>query len=182
MQYMYLISRVIRAIKAHKLRIFCVLINALMLIIIKYNHKRKIVRLGMNLGTGVSIRFPVDCRYPCNITIGNNVVIGERAFIVAGPNSRIQIGDDTLLAPNVHINSTMHSYEDREIPIRLQPSIEKDIVIGKDCWIGTGVIILQGVTIGDGAVVAAAAVVIENIEPYTVVGGIPAQYIKKRGN
>ena len=57
---------------------------------------------------------------------------------------------------------------------------EHYVVIGNDVWIGAQVTILNGVTIGDGAVVAAGAVVVENVEPYSIVGGVPARHIKWR--
>ncbi|RGT71603.1 acetyltransferase [Ruminococcus sp. AF18-22] len=53
-------------------------------------------------------------------------------------------------------------------------------VVGNDVWIAAGASICRGVEIGDGAVVAAGAVVVENVEPYTIVGGVPARPIKKR--
>lgn len=56
------------------------------------------------------------------------------------------------------------------------------ISIGNDVWIGAKVILLDGVKIGDGAVVASGALVNKDIEPYTVVGGVPAKIIKKRFN
>jgi acetyltransferase-like isoleucine patch superfamily enzyme len=55
-----------------------------------------------------------------------------------------------------------------------------DVTIGNDVWIGMNVIILSGVNIGDGAVVGAGAVVSKNVEPYSIVAGIPAKEIKKR--
>lgn len=55
-----------------------------------------------------------------------------------------------------------------------------DIVIGNDVWIGHGVTILGGVTIGDGAVIATGAVVTKDVEPYSIVGGVPARFIKYR--
>jgi acetyltransferase-like isoleucine patch superfamily enzyme len=54
------------------------------------------------------------------------------------------------------------------------------VIIGNDCWIGEGVFIVGGITIGDGAVVLAHAVVTQNVPPYAVVGGIPAQILKYR--
>ena len=56
----------------------------------------------------------------------------------------------------------------------------KPIKIGNDVWIGANVVILPGVTIGDGAVLAAGAIVNKNVEPYEIVGGVPAKPIKKR--
>ena len=53
-------------------------------------------------------------------------------------------------------------------------------VIGNDVWIGSNVSILQGVTIGDGAIIAAGAVVTHDVEPYSIVGGVPAKKIRMR--
>jgi acetyltransferase-like isoleucine patch superfamily enzyme len=53
------------------------------------------------------------------------------------------------------------------------------IHIGKNVWIGANATVLAGVTIGDGAVVAAGAVVTKDVEPNTIVGGVPAKVIKK---
>ncbi|MEO1700599.1 MAG: DapH/DapD/GlmU-related protein [Pseudomonadota bacterium] len=54
------------------------------------------------------------------------------------------------------------------------------VTIGHDVWIGHGVTITAGVTVGDGAVIGAGAVVTRDVEPYTVVGGVPAREIKRR--
>jgi len=55
-----------------------------------------------------------------------------------------------------------------------------DIVVGNDVWIGYEAVILQGVTIGDGAIIGARAVVTKDVEPYTIVGGVPAKSIRRR--
>lgn len=55
-----------------------------------------------------------------------------------------------------------------------------DIVIGSNVWLGRECVIMPGVKIGDGAIVAAYSVVTKDVEPYSVVGGNPAHFIKKR--
>lgn len=62
------------------------------------------------------------------------------------------------------------------------PIIEEDysIIIGNDVWIGNRVSIMEGIRIGDGAIIAAGAVVTKDVEPYTIVGGVPAKLIRKR--
>lgn len=55
-----------------------------------------------------------------------------------------------------------------------------DIVIGNDVWIGYQAVIMSGVQIGNGAIIGTRAVVTKDVEPYTIVGGVPAKLIKKR--
>jgi virginiamycin A acetyltransferase len=55
-----------------------------------------------------------------------------------------------------------------------------DTVIGNDVWLGYDVLVMPGVTIGDGAVVAARSVVVNDIPPYSIVGGNPAKVIRQR--
>ena len=60
------------------------------------------------------------------------------------------------------------------------PSSKGDVIIGNDVWIGEGTVILSGVKIGDGAVIAGYSVVVKNVEAYSIVGGSPAKFIRKR--
>lgn len=60
------------------------------------------------------------------------------------------------------------------------PSTNGDVIIGNDVWIGTGVTIMSGINIGDGAVLAANSCVVQDIPPYSIAGGNPAQLIKQR--
>lgn len=55
-----------------------------------------------------------------------------------------------------------------------------DIIIGNDVWIGYEAVIMSGVHIGNGAIIGTRAVVTKDVEPYTIVGGVPAKPIKKR--
>ena len=59
------------------------------------------------------------------------------------------------------------------------PSFSK-VIIGNDVWIGEKAVILDGVKIGNGAVIASGAIVVKDVEPYSVVGGVPARHIKYR--
>lgn len=54
------------------------------------------------------------------------------------------------------------------------------VIIGHDVWIGHSAIIMPGVTIGDGAVIGSQAVVTKDVDPYTIVGGVPARVIRDR--
>jgi acetyltransferase-like isoleucine patch superfamily enzyme len=60
------------------------------------------------------------------------------------------------------------------------PSTKGNVVIGNDVWISNNVTIMSGVTIGDGVVIANNSHVVKNVEPYTIVGGNPAKFIKYR--
>ncbi|VVO11984.1 CatB-related O-acetyltransferase [Pseudomonas fluorescens] len=60
------------------------------------------------------------------------------------------------------------------------PSNNEKVIIGNDVWIGRNVTIKRGITIGDGAIIGAGAVITKDVEPYTIVGGIPGKTIRKR--
>lgn len=59
---------------------------------------------------------------------------------------------------------------------------DSDTVVGNDVWFGRESVVMPGVKIGDGAIIAAYSVVAKDVEPYTLVGGNPARFIKKRFN
>jgi acetyltransferase-like isoleucine patch superfamily enzyme len=112
------------------------------------------------------------------LSIGNNVGISENCFIQV--RGFLEIGDDVIIGPNSIIITENHRFVDTEIPIRLQGSNRKGVVIGKNVWIGAGCKVLDGVNIGDNAIIAAGAVVINDVPPYSIFGGIPAKLIKRR--
>ncbi|MCX2688520.1 CatB-related O-acetyltransferase [Pseudomonas sp. DCB_AW] len=59
-------------------------------------------------------------------------------------------------------------------------SNESEVIIGHDVWIGRGVTVKRGVTIGNGAIIGAGSVVTKNVEPYSIVAGLPAKTIRMR--
>lgn len=139
-----------------------------------------------SVGANVSVGDGTIIGFGDNIHVGNNVSINYRCIL--NDCNSIVIGNDVLIAPGVQINTASHPTQLSE---RLTPewnsasgeyrwrTFAKPVVIGDGCWIGANATIIGGVTIGDGAVIAAGAVVTEDVEPNTVVGGIPARKIKK---
>ncbi len=120
------------------------------------------------------------------MTYGGNIHIGENCSInpytVLYGHGGLKIGNNVLIAGHCLIIPANHIFTDVNIPISKQGETRKGIIIQDNVWIGSGCRILDGVTIGEGAVVAAGAVVNKNVQPYTVVGGVPAKIIKHRKN
>lgn len=135
---------------------------------------------GISLGDQVIVKEGVRmcaCNSDATIAIGNATTVGYHTFIFA--SQAISIGSDCMIAPFVYVVDSDHGIERRQ-KMNEQPNQTAPVSIGNDVWIGTGAKILKGVTIGDGAVVAAGAVVKDDVEPYSIVGGIPAKKISER--
>jgi acetyltransferase-like isoleucine patch superfamily enzyme len=118
-----------------------------------------------------------SCNNNALIEIGENTTIGYHTFIFSSEN--IKIGDNCLIAAFVYIVDSNHSIDKNEL-INKQPNITAPIEIGNDVWIGSNATILKGVKIGDGAVIGSHSVVNKNVEPYAIVGGVPAKQIGER--
>lgn len=123
----------------------------------------------------------------------NGLQIGDHVYI--GSNSSIKcdgfIGSYVLIADRVGIVGRYdHRIDEIGKPIRYASWIgDPDYSgkgknsmthIGDDVWIGFGAIILSGVNIGRGSIVAAGALVVKDIEPYTIVAGVPAKFMARR--
>ncbi len=87
----------------------------------------------------------------------------------------IDIGDDTMIGPNVSLITSGHptNVTERRAGIVVAP-----ISIGANVWIGAGATVLGGVRVGDGAVIAAGAVVTRDVPAATLVGGVPAEVLR----
>lgn len=113
-----------------------------------------------------------------NIKIGRDCHINENVFIQGA-----EIGDHIMIAPNVAILNSMHNFDRIDIPMCKQGVLKIiNPVIEDDVWIGRSAIIMPGVRIGKGSIIASGAVVTKDVEPYSIVGGVPAILIKKRAS
>lgn len=125
---------------------------------------------------GKNVDIGRHCKLSSQISLGDNSGIGDNSYI----QGKVIIGNNVMMAPNVAIIATNHNIARIDIPMNLQGSVDKEIYIEDDVWIGYGSIILPGVKIAKGSVVGAGSVVTKNVETFTVVGGNPAKIIKKR--
>jgi acetyltransferase-like isoleucine patch superfamily enzyme len=112
-------------------------------------------------------------REPSKISIGKGTIIGHGTTL-DGRNGII-IGENVNFSSEVMVWTMQHDYNHPSFP-----PVGGEVVIHDYAWISVRAIILPNVTIGEGAVVAAGAVVTKDVEPYTVVGGIPAKKIALR--
>jgi acetyltransferase-like isoleucine patch superfamily enzyme len=128
---------------------------------------------------GVRVLSHVVIYYPRNLSLGKNTGIAAQCQLNAAGG--IEIGNNVLVGPGAILWSQSHSWENAEILICDQGWKRKPIVIGDDVWIGAGAIVLPGVHLAEGTVVAAGAVVTKSTEPYTLVAGVPARPIGRRG-
>ena len=136
--------------------------------------KRVLLRLfGAKISSTAVVYSSARVYYPANLTRGpySCLASGVDCYNVApvhiGANSTVSQG--TFLCTASHdISSPMH------------PLITAPIIIADQAWIGAYAYIGMGVTVGQGAVVGATASVYKDVEPWTVVGGNPAKFLKKR--
>lgn len=128
--------------------------------------------------TGEQIDSTVGMFPPIYSDYGKNLHIGKNVFINMGCKFQDQggifIGNGSLIGHNCVMATINHDPS----PEKRGSMTFKPIRIGKNVWIGANVTITPGVTIGDGAIVAAGAVVTKDVAPRTIVGGVPAKFIK----
>lgn len=110
---------------------------------------------------------------PSQLSIGDYTDINRDCFLDA--RGGITIGNNVSISHAVKIITGSHDVNSKRFNASYLP-----ITIGDYVWLGAGCTILQGVNIGKGAVVCAGAVVIHDVMPYEVVGGVPAKHIKQR--
>ena len=129
--------------------------------------------MGAKVGRNVNIYSSAKIYFPWNLEIGDWSSIGENALIYN--LGQITIGENTTISHNAHICAGTHDYLDPKLPLLKPPVRIKD-----QAWVAADAFIGPGVTIGQGAVVGARACVFKDVEPWTVVGGNPAIFLKTR--
>lgn len=126
---------------------------------------------------------PVDDTFmlfpPFNSDFGKNITVGKTVFINSGckfqDQGGITIGDGCLIGHNVVIATINHGLS----RAKRHWNFVAPVSIGNNVWVGANATILPGVTIGDDAVIAAGAVVTSDVAAGTIVGGVPARFIRE---
>jgi virginiamycin A acetyltransferase len=114
--------------------------------------------------------------YPWN---NDKLVIGKFCQIAAGVEFVMNGANHQMNAVSTFPFYTLAGWN-MKAPAPADMPLKGDTVIGNDVWIGQNATILPGVHIGDGAIIGASSVVGSDVEPYTIVAGNPAQFIRKR--
>ena len=155
--------------------------------------------LTRRFGHGVRIGRGAIASHPETFEIGNDVFVGEFAFVQGRSGGRCIIGDHCWIGPHSHLDArdlvleeyvgwgpgakalgSQHTGEPHDIPI-IQTDLEiKRTIIRAWADIGVNSVILPGLTIGKGAIVGAGAVVTHDVEPFAIVAGVPARFLRWR--
>lgn len=141
-------------------------------------HDQAEIRERISKITNETIDGTTEIRLPFWSDFGRNLHIGKHVFI----NSHsmftdlggIFIGDHVLIGPNVTIASVNHRIK----PAERRHLELQSVYIHENAWLGANVTVTPGVTIGENAIVAAGAVVTNDVPANTIVGGVPARFIK----
>ncbi len=128
---------------------------------------------GVKIGNGSTIHMWASFFDPRGVSLGEDTIIGDHCFLDG--RASLKIGDHTDITSQVLIYNSEHDLEAEDFK-----AITAPVEIGNYVFIGPRAIILPGVKIGDGAVVAAGAIVTKDVEPFTIVGGVPAKQIGER--
>jgi maltose O-acetyltransferase len=136
--------------------------------------RREILSQLLGSGEGASIEPPFYCDYGSNIYLGRNVYFNFNCVVL--DVARVDIGDDTMIAPNVQIYTATHpmDIETRRTGLELG----KSITIGSEVWVGGGAIINPGVRIGSRSVIGAGSVVTRDIPEGVFAAGNPCRIVR----
>jgi len=128
---------------------------------------------GYSIGKGSTIHTHAIFYSLGGLNIGDDSIIGE--FATLDTRATISIGNHVDIASGVMIYTSQHDIHSPTFSATYGKVTIEDYV-----FIGPRAILLPGITVGKGAIVGAGAVVTKNVEPFTIVGGVPAKSIGKR--
>lgn len=128
---------------------------------------------GAKVGPNANIYASVKIWAPWNLDIGENSSIGPG--VDCYNQGKIIIGNQTVISQKSYLCASSHDHTVSNFPLILKP-----IVIGDQVWIAADAFVAPGVTIKEGSVVGARSAVFKDVEPWNVVGGNPARFIKDR--
>lgn len=129
--------------------------------------------LGLEIDSGSHIFMEAWFDAKRNFKLGNNSTVNQKCHL--DNRGQITIGDNVSISPEVCILTADHDPQSKDFSGRIYPVTIEDYV-----FIATRATILPGVTLGKGSVVAAGAVVTKNVDPFTIVAGVPAKPIGSR--
>ncbi len=125
------------------------------------------------IGHGCKIRV-----HEGEVRLGAKSVMGQECTVSAFQH--VSIGRECIIADRTMFIDFDHGIVEVERPIRLQGIYKRDVRIGHNVWIGYGACVLRGVTVGNNSVLGTSAVVVDDVPPNAVVGGVPARVIRYR--
>lgn len=128
---------------------------------------------GAQIGFGVIIKPRVNIHFPWKLIVGNNVWIGEEAFLLNF--EKLAIGDNVCISQRAFLCGGNHDFRVPEMPYRNGP-----ITLMEGCWVGASVFISPGVTVGTDTVITAGSIVTSSLAPNGIYKGNPLVYIKQR--
>ncbi|WP_455497013.1 putative colanic acid biosynthesis acetyltransferase [Coprobacter sp.] len=136
--------------------------------------KRFLLRLfGAKLASTAIVYSSAKVYYPANL------VMGEYSCLASDVNcynvALIKIGANTTISQGAFLCTASH-----DISNPLNPLITAPVIIADQAWVAADAFIGMGVKVGQGAVIGARACVFKDVEPWTIVGGNPAKFIKNR--
>ncbi len=110
---------------------------------------------------------------------GDKLIIGKFCQIASGVNFVMNGANHQMNSVSTYPFYIFEGWSQEVPPLSKMP-LKGDTVVGNDVWIGQNATILPGVQIGDGAIIGLNSVVTKDVEPYTIVAGNPARFIRKR--
>ena len=136
--------------------------------------RRALLRLfGARIGRGALVYPTTRIWAPWNLEMADRSTLGP--YVDCYCVGRVRIGQDAVISQYAFLCAAGRDYEREDLPLEIGP-----IEIGPKAWIGADVFIGPGVTVGEGAVAGARSSVFRDVEPWTVVVGTPARFLKKR--